>query len=515
MSGRSIAQLRTEIEDSRTTLPDAVESYLEAAGKRTEVNAFTSLYGDQARKDAEAIQKKIESGEAGRLAGAIMGIKDIISERGKKVTCASRMLQPFEGVYDATVIEKLKKEDALFIGRTNMDEFGMGSSNENSVFGPARNPHDTLKVTGGSSGGSAAAVAAGFCNSALGSDTGGSIRQPSSFCGIVGLKPTYGRVSRYGLVAYASSFDSIGPLTNTVEDAARVLSVIAGRDKRDGTSADVPVPDYTKAVNNPVESLKIGLPEAFFGEGLEEEIRDKIMDTVQALESDGAKIVPIQLPNSKYAVATYYILATAEASSNLARYDGVRYGYRADIKKVKEQLRVEEEALREQLKKADKSLTPDLESRIKNMDSALIRLYKQTRTEGFGTEVKRRIMLGTYVLSSGYYDAYYAKAQKIRRLIKDDYTRAFENVDVIVTPTSPTTAFDIGSKIDDPLQMYLNDIYTISANLAGICGINVPVGIHSDGLPIGMQFLGDTFQEEKILGAARLVERQYQADSVS
>jgi len=515
LSGRSIAQLRTEIEDSRTTLPEAVERYLEAAGKRTEVNAFTSLYGDQAHRDAEAIQKKIESGKAGRLAGAVMGIKDIISEKGKKVTCASRMLQPFEGVYDATVIEKLKKEDALFIGRTNMDEFGMGSSNENSVFGPARNPHDTTKVTGGSSGGSAAAVAAGFCNSALGSDTGGSIRQPSSFCGIVGLKPTYGRVSRYGLVAYASSFDSIGPLANTVEDTARILSVIAGRDKRDGTSADAPVPDYTKAVNNPDESLKIGIPDAFFGEGLDEEIRDKIMDTVKALESDGAKIVPIQLPNSKYAVATYYILATAEASSNLARYDGVRYGYRADIKKVKEQLRVEEEALREQLKKADKRLASDLESRLQNMDSALIRLYKQTRTEGFGTEVKRRIMLGTYVLSSGYYDAYYAKAQKIRRLIKDDYTRAFENVDVVVTPTSPTTAFDIGSKIDDPLQMYLNDIYTISANLAGICGINVPVGIHSDGLPIGMQFLGNTFQEEKILGAARLVERQYQADSVS
>ena len=515
MSGRSIAQLQTEIQENRASLPDAVESYLEAAGKRQEINAFTSLYGDQAREQAKAIQKKIESGNAGRLAGAIMGIKDIISEKGKKVTCASRMLQQFEGVYDATVIEKLKKEDALFIGRTNMDEFGMGSSNENSIFGPARNPHDPSKVTGGSSGGSAAAVAAGFCNSALGSDTGGSIRQPSSFCGIVGLKPTYGRVSRYGLVAYASSFDSIGPLANTVEDAAKVLGVIAGRDKRDGTTADVPVPDYSRAVANPSESLKIGIPEAFFGEGLDEEIRDQIMESVKALESDGAKIIPVELPNSKYAIATYYILATAEASSNLARYDGVRYGYRADIKKVKDQLRLEEEALREQLKKADENLKPDLEFRINNMDSPLIRLYKQTRTEGFGTEVKRRIMLGTYVLSSGYYDAYYAKAQKIRRLIKDDYTRAFEKVDVIVTPTSPTTAFDIGSKIDDPLQMYLNDIYTISANLAGICGINVPVGVHSNGLPIGMQFLGNTFQEEKILSAGRLVERQYQADSVS
>ena len=515
MSGRSIAQLRTEIEDNRITLPDAVDQYLDAAGKRPEINAFTSLYGDQARQEAEAIQKKIENGSAGRLAGAIMGIKDIISEKGKKVTCASRMLQPFEGVYNATVIEKLKKEDALFIGRTNMDEFGMGSSNENSAFGPARNPHDTSKVTGGSSGGSAAAVAAGFCNSALGSDTGGSIRQPSSFCGIVGLKPTYGRVSRYGLVAYASSFDSIGPLASTVEDAARILTIIAGRDQRDGTSAGVPVPDYTKAVEKPTASLRIGIPEAFFAEGLDEEIRNRIMDTVKVLESDGAKIVPIELPNSKYAVATYYILATAEASSNLARYDGVRYGYRADVKKVKEQLRVEEEALREQLKKADESLKTDLESQIKKMDSALIRLYKQTRTEGFGTEVKRRIMLGTYVLSSGYYDAYYAKAQKIRRLIKEDYSRAFESVDVVVTPTSPTTAFEIGAKIDDPLQMYLNDIYTISANLAGICGINVPVGFHSNGLPIGLQFLGDTFQEEKILGAARLVERQHHADSVS
>ncbi len=515
MSGRSIAQLRTEIQDKRTTLPEAVESYLEAAEKRPEINAFTALYRDEVRKKAEVIQSKIEKGSAGSMAGAIMGIKDIISEKGKQVTCASQILKPFEGVYNATVIERLKAEDALFIGRTNMDEFGMGSSNENSIFGPARNPHDTSKVTGGSSGGSAAAVAAGFCNSALGSDTGGSIRQPSSFCGIVGLKPSYGRVSRYGLVAFASSFDSIGPLANTVGDAARILGVLAGRDKRDGTSASVPVPDYIKAVENPSSSIKIGIPEAFFGEGLDTEIRDQIMDAVKALENDGAKVVPIQLPNSKYAIATYYILATAEASSNLARYDGVRFGYRADIKKVKEQLRREEEALSEQLKKADESNKDDIKHQINNMDSALIRLYKQSRTEGFGPEVKRRIMLGTYVLSSGYYDAYYAKAQKTRRLIKDDYTRAFENVDVIITPTSPTTAFDIGSKIDDPLQMYLNDIYTISANLAGICGINVPVGTHSNGLPVGLQLLGDTFQEENILGAARLVERQYQTDSVS
>ena len=329
------------------------------------------------------------------------------------------------------------------------------------------------------------------------------------------MKPSYGRVSRYGLVAFASSFDSIGPLANTVGDAAQILGVLAGKDKRDGTSASIPVPDYAKAVENPSSSVKIGIPEAFFGEGLDAEIRDQIMDTVKTLESDGAKVVPIELPNSKYAIATYYILATAEASSNLARYDGVRYGYRADIKKVKEQLRQEEEALSEQLKKADESLKGDIKQKLSNMDSALIRLYKQSRTEGFGPEVKRRIMLGTYVLSSGYYDAYYAKAQKIRRLIKDDYSRAFEKVDVIITPTSPSTAFDIGSKIDDPLQMYLNDIYTISANLAGICGINVPVGNHSNGLPIGLQLLGDAFQEEKILGAARLVERQFETDSVS
>ncbi len=515
MAGRGIVPLRTQIQEKKTTLSDVVTACLEAAGKRKEINAFTSLYEDAALKEAEIIQKKLEEGRAGRLAGAVMGIKDIISERDKKVTCASRMLQSFEGVYDATVIERLKAEDALFIGRTNMDEFGMGSSNENSAFGPARNPHDPTKVTGGSSGGSAAAVAAGFCNAALGSDTGGSIRQPASFCGIVGLKPSYGRVSRYGLVAFASSFDSIGPLTNTVSDAALILQVIAGKDLRDGTSADLPVPDYTAAVENASGKIRIGVPEAFFGEGLDPEIREQIMDRIKALEAEGATIVPVELPHSKYAVAAYYILATAEASSNLARYDGVRYGYRADIKKIKEQLRQEEEGLREQLKSAEEGMKADLELRLKNIDSPLIRMYKQTRTEGFGPEVKRRIMLGTYVLSSGYYDAYYAKAQKIRRLIKEDYSRAFEKADVIVTPTSPTTAFDIGTRIDDPLQMYLNDIYTISANLSGICGINVPAGTHSNGLPIGMQFLGDVFQEEKILGAARLAERLHQTDTVS
>jgi len=509
---KNIESLQNAVKKGEVSLREVVSSYVkEIDQKNDDVNAFIKVYPEEALKQAEEVEKKIKDGSAGALAGAIMGIKDLICEKDKQATCASHILENFESVYDATVIEKLKKDDAILLGRVNMDEFAMGSSNENSIYGPTRNPHDTSKVPGGSSGGSAAAVGAGFCNTTLGSDTGGSIRQPASFCGVVGIKPTYGRVSRYGLIAFASSLDCIGPLATNTQDAALLLKSIAGKDERDGTTADVPVPDYTKTVQNPESNITIGMPEIYFSEGLDPEISDRIQDVVKSLEKEGAKVVPVDLSHNKYAIATYYILATAEASSNLARYDGIRYGHRADIKKVKDDLHKEEEAINQRLKAASNGERGAIEQELKEMDTPLIRLYKQSRTEGFGTEVKRRVMLGTYVLSSGYYDAYYGKAQKIRRLIKEDFDRAFKDVDVIVSPTSPTTAFDIGSKIDDPLQMYLNDIYTISANLAGICGINVPVGKHSNGLPIGLQFMANTFQEERLLNAARLVERQFES----
>jgi aspartyl-tRNA(Asn)/glutamyl-tRNA(Gln) amidotransferase subunit A len=404
----------------------------------------------------------------------------VISEKGKITSCASNILRNFEAVYDATVIERLKAADAVLIGRLNMDEFAMGSSNENSIYGPTKNPRDTSRVPGGSSGGSAAAVAAGFCDATLGSDTGGSIRQPAGFCGVVGLKPSYGRVSRYGLVAYASSFDSIGPLAHTVKDAATILEVIAGRDANDMTSSDKPVPEYSSFVGQSVNGLRIGVPAEYFGEGLDSEIRAKIESLILALEAEGATVVPITLPHTPYAIATYYVLATAEASSNLARFDGVRYGHRAIAEGTDE--------------------------------SGLVRLYKQSRSEGFSTEVKRRIMLGTYVLSAGYYEAYFGKAQKIRRLIQNDFKNAFSQVDVIISPTSPTTAFKFGENSDDPVKMYLNDIYTISANLAGICGISVPCGTHSDGMPIGVQFMADAFNEEQLIRAGSAVERLFGAE---
>ena len=507
MKTYSIAEIHDKILHGETTFKEIVQEYIsQIEAKNPEVNAFVSTYYDEVLEQAEAVEKKIKKGTAGPLAGAVLGIKDLICERGKQATCASGILENFESVYDATVIERLKRDDAIFIGRLNMDEFAMGSSNENSKFGPTRNPHDLTKVPGGSSGGSAAAIAAGMATATLGSDTGGSIRQPASYCGVVGLKPTYGRVSRYGLIAYASSFDSIGPFAQTVEDVARVLQSIAGFDERDNTSANVEVDNYLSVVSNPTKTIKIGVPEEYFGEGLDPEIEAGIKNILAELEADGAELVPIHLPHAKYGIASYYILATAEASSNLARYDGIRFGHRTDKGVVIDELKAEEAALNEKMKTASESELAELELELAKMDSQLVRLYKKSRTEGFGTEVKRRIMLGTYVLSSGYYDAYYAKAQKVRRLIQQDYKKAFEQVDVIVSPTAPTTAFDIGAKIEDPVQMYLNDVYTISANLAGICGISLPAGTHSNGLPYGIQFMGDTFKELNILNAARLVE---------
>ncbi len=509
MNFRDFSHIRTSITSGETTLPEVTAQYLQAIReKNDEINAVISIDEDLVSERAALIQKKLEEGTAGKLAGAVIGVKDVICEKDKIVSCASNMLSDFKSVYDATAIQRLIEEDALLIGRLNMDEFAMGSSNETSVYGPVKNPFDTTKVSGGSSGGSAAAIAAGFCTAALGSDTGGSIRQPASYCGVVGLKPTYGRVSRHGLVAYASSFDCIGPLANTVADAASILEVIAGFDEYDNTSSSRAVPGYGDQISNPTSNIRIGVPEEYFGEGLDPEIREGIEQRLRDLESDGAELVPIRLPHMKYGIATYYILATAEASSNLARYDGIRYGHRADIGEVRDELRKEKAALEEQMEIATGDQKVKLAGELDTMDSALIRLYKKSRTEGFGPEVKRRIILGTYVLSAGYYDAYYGKAQKVRRLIKQDFTEAFQDVDVIVSPTAPTTAFELGAKTDDPVQMYLNDIYTISANLAGICAVSIPAGIHSNGLPYGLQFMADTFEEGKLFNAARLVELQ-------
>jgi len=500
--------LREQLEKKKISLPEVVKSYIEAIkNKNPEINAFISIDEEGAFNDAERIQKKIEGGTHGKLAGAVAGIKDLICEKGKITSCASEMLKCFESVYDATVINKLKGEDAILIGRLNMDEFAMGSSNENSVYGPVKNPSDTSRVPGGSSGGSAAAIAAEMCNITLGSDTGGSIRQPASFCGVTGLKPTYGRVSRYGLVAFASSFDCIGPLGNSISDVARTLNVIAGFDEMDNSSASLPVPDYLEESKNFNGKLKVGVPEEYFGEGLDDEIREGIKSMLRQLENEGrAELVPIHLPHMKYGIAAYYILATAEASSNLARYDGIRYGHRADFEQVESDLATEQKALQKELEVAVGKDRQRALDQLAGMDTPLIRLYKKSRTEGFGTEVKRRIMLGTYVLSAGYYDAYYAKAQKIRRLIKQDFVDAFRDVDVIVSPTAPTTAFRLGANLDDPVQMYLNDVYTTSANLAGICGISIPAGLHSDGMPYGIQFMANSFQESRILAAGRFVE---------
>jgi len=503
------SSVHEQLKRGEQNLPELVEQVLERIEeKNPEVNAFISVDAETARERAVSIQKRIREGNAGRLAGAIVGVKDIICEKGKPATCASEILRNFESVYDATVIEKLVKEDAILIGRLNMDEFAMGSSNENSIYGAVRNPHNPEKVPGGSSGGSAAAVAAEMCHLTLGTDTGGSIRQPASYCGVVGLKPTYGRVSRHGLIAYASSFDCIGPLSKTVRDSAELLTVLAGPDDRDGTTADIPVPDYASKLS-PERKLKIGVPAEYFGDGLDNEVRERVEETLSTLESAGViDLVPVTLPHTTYSIATYYILATAEASSNLARYDGIRYGHRADIQKVRQELSLEREVLEKEFRKNGTN-EGRLEEALKAVDSTLIRLYKNSRTEGFGNEVKRRIILGTYVLSAGYYDAYYGKAQKVRRLIKQDFDHVFKDVDLIVSPTAPTTAFDIGSKVDDPMQMYLNDIYTTAANLAGICGISVPAGTSKEGLPIGIQFLGNKFHESLTLQAAGLVEDLY------
>jgi aspartyl-tRNA(Asn)/glutamyl-tRNA(Gln) amidotransferase subunit A len=467
----SIEALRAGMKGGETSARAVAESALDAAEQLNEtLNAFLQLDRAGAVRRAEELDAANEL--HGALSGIPIAIKDNICVRGLQTTCGSRIIGSYQPPYNATAIERLNAAGAIIIGKTNCDEFAMGSSNENSAFGPVRNPWDTKRVPGGSSGGSAAAVAAGIVPVALGSETGGSVRQPASLCGVVGLKPTYGRISRYGLVAFGSSLDQIGIFGRNARDVGTVLNVIAGRDEHDATTADVPVPDYAAEIARGLDSkVRIGVPLELFGEGLDAEVRAAVERAIEAYRELGAEIVEIELPHAKYCIAVYYIIATAEASSNLARYDGVRYGYRAE----------ESKELRE--------------------------MYRRTRDEGFGAEVKRRIMLGTYVLSSGYYEAYYRKAQQVRSLIKRDFERAFTECEAILTPTTPTPAFLLGEKTDDPLSMYLNDIYTCTANLAGIPGISLPCGLSAAGLPIGFQLMGTYWSEPTLLRLAHAYEQ--------
>lgn len=437
------------------------------------LNSYISVLNDQAIKSAKNAEKEITDGNyKGPLHGIPLGLKDIFVMKNVHATSGSKMLENFISPYDATVTKKLLDSGAVILGKNNMDEFAMGSSNETSYFGTVKNPWDVERVPGGSSGGSAAATAAGLCLGSVGTDTGGSIRQPGALCGVVGMKPTYGRVSRYGMIAFASSLDQAGPLTRTVEDAAIILNAVSGIDRFDSTSVDIEVPDFTGKLNGKIKGLRIGVPNEYFIEGMNKEVEEAVRKTVLELHSLGAEIVEISLPHTKYAVSTYYIIAPSEASSNLARYDGVRYGYRfSDAKTVRD-------------------------------------LFFKSRSQGFGDEVKRRIMLGTYALSSGYYDAYYLKAQKVRTLIREDFKKAWGKVDVIVAPTSPEVAFKIGEKTEDPLSMYLSDILTIPCNIAGIPGISIPCGFSSEGLPIGLQILGKAFDEETVLRVAYAYEQQ-------
>ena len=469
----TVHELQEKLANKELTITDITQAYVDRINeKEKDVNAFVTPLLDDAISQAKEIQTKVESGEVkGNFAGIPIGIKDNMCTKGVKTTCSSKMLENFVAPYSATVVEKLNDENIINLGKLNMDEFAMGSSTENSYFAKTKNPWNLNKVPGGSSGGSAAAVAANLIPWALGSDTGGSIRQPASLCGVVGLKPTYGLVSRYGLVAFASSLDQIGPITKDVMDSAMLLNIIAGHDEKDTTSVDIEKKDYTKALKNNVKGLKIAVPKEFFAEGINEEVKATLEKAINKYKELGAEVTEVSLDIAKYALATYYIIACAEASSNLGRFDGIRYGYRApEAKDLKE-------------------------------------IFKKSRSEGFGEEVKRRIILGTYVLSSGYYDAYYKKAQQARTLVMKEFNKVFENYDVILTPTSPVTAFDIGSKSENPLEMYLADICTVSVNIAGLPGISIPCGVDSEGLPIGMQLIGNKFQEETILNAAYTFEQ--------
>jgi aspartyl-tRNA(Asn)/glutamyl-tRNA(Gln) amidotransferase subunit A len=471
-SAWTIAGVRDALRTKEISARELTKDFFARVENRNrQLNAFLALSIERAYAQADRIDAMIGKGNAlPPLAGVPIAVKDVISTRDITTTCGSKILESYNPSYDATAIERLERAGAVILGKTNCDEFAMGSSNENSAYGPVRNPVALDRVPGGSSGGSAAAVAAGLAVAALGTDTGGSIRQPGACCGVPGMMPTYGRVSRYGLIAFASSLDRIGPLTQNVTDAATVMSVIAGHDPNDSTSAAVPVPDYAADLEKPVQGLRIGVPEDYFGEGLDQEVREKVLAGIALLERLGYRRIPLQMPHTDYAIATYYIVATAEASSNLARYDGVRYGLRIP-------------------------------------GATLGEMYRKTRERGFGPEVKRRIMLGTYVLSAGYYDAYYLRAQKVRSLIARDFADAFQKVDVIITPTAPTPAFRLGEKTADPLQMYLADIYTVTGSLAGVPGISVPCGKTNAGLPVGMQILAPHFGEGRVLQVARAFEK--------
>ena len=466
----TVHELVEKLDKKELTSEEIINAYKERIeNKETEVQAFITTTLEDAEKEA----KKIDSNpRKGKLAGIPIGIKDNLCTNGVKTTCASKMLENFIAPYDATVVEKLKEEQIISLGKLNMDEFAMGSSTENSAIKITHNPWNLNKVPGGSSGGSAAAVAADLVPWALGSDTGGSIREPASFCGVVGLKPTYGLVSRYGLVAFASSLDQVGPITKDVKDCAMLLNVIAGHDEKDSTSYNKEKVDYTSSLKNDVRGLKIGVPKEFFGEGINGEVKAKLEEAIEIYKKMGAIVEECSLDVSKYALATYYIIACAEASSNLGRFDGIRYGYRAkDYKDLND-------------------------------------LFRKSRSEGFGPEVKRRIILGTYVLSSGYYDAYYKKAQQVRTFVRKEFEKNFEKYDVLLTPVVPTVAFDIGSKTSNPLEMYLADICTVSINVAGVPAISVPCGVDKQGMPIGMQLIGNKFQEETILNAAYTFEQE-------
>ncbi len=471
----TVHELQEKLKSKELTIKEITKAYTDRIKeKENDVQAFVTVLADDATKKAEEMQEKIDKGELkGAFAGIPIGIKDNICTKGVKTTCSSKMLENFVSPYDATVMEKINDENMINLGKLNMDEFAMGGSTEYSYFYPTKNPWNLNKVPGGSSGGSAAAVASNMVPWALGSDTGGSIREPASFCGVVGLKPTYGLVSRYGLVAFASSLDQIGPITKDVRDAAMLLNIIAGHDKKDTTSVDIEKKDYTDCLKGDVKGLKIGVPKEFYAEGINEEVKEKLYEAIDRYKKLGAEIEEFSLDIAKYSLASYYIIACAEASSNLGRFDGIRYTYRTgEFKNLKE-------------------------------------LYKKSRSEGFGQEVKRRIILGTYVLSSGYYDAYYKKAQKVRTLVMNEFNKAFEKYDVILAPTSPTVAFDIGSKSNNPLEMYLADICTVSVNIAGLPGISIPCGVDKEGMPVGMQLIGNKFCEETILNAAYTFEQDF------
>jgi aspartyl-tRNA(Asn)/glutamyl-tRNA(Gln) amidotransferase subunit A len=477
----TVDSARTAVLEKQITATSLVDAfYQKIEAEDPAIGAYLTLCKDRAHRQAERVDKLADKGDAlPPLAGVPVAIKDVLVTKGVRSTAGSKILDNFIAPYTATAVARLEEAGAIVLGKTNCDEFAMGSSNENSGFHPVKNPRDHSRVPGGSSGGSAAVIAAGTAVASLGSDTGGSIRQPAAFCGVVGLKPTYGRVSRYGLIAFASSLDHVGPFGKTVTDVALILQSMAGRDPMDSTSADLSVPNYTAVLGQPLTGLKIGVPKEYFGEGLDPEVRASVENGIQELAKAGCEVIDISLPHTEYAIPTYYLVATAEASSNLARFDGVRYGLRSREAKT------------------------------------LSEMYRKTRDAGFGPEVKRRIMLGTYALSAGYYDAYYLKAQKVRSLLARDFDEAFAKVDVIVTPTTPTPAFKLGEKTDDPLAMYLADIFTVTANLVGVPGITVPCGKSKEGLPIGLQIFGKHFDEPTVLKTAHVVEHALAAHAGS